>query len=329
VIAVDLNEAQSCLLELKIAGARELSHASYLQLLGALPSARRPRLYQACRAHLTPRARAYWDDHRGWIERGVIRAGRYERYLEAFRRLLILLQGRGRIHRLFVPRTAEERRRFFDEEWDTAAWRLFFRVFFSRTVLGRAGLDPKFFTYVEGIGGFGEHFRRLARHVLVDLPAEDNYFLAQICLGRYLNLRAMPPYLLEENFDRLRACLDRIEIVTGELGPVLASLPDGSVDAFHLSNIFEWFSPEAFEGALRQIHRTARPEARLCYRNLLVRRKHPVALDGLFAPEGDLAVRLLREDRSFVYSHFEVATVKKPVSTERRGPCALTSSGVS
>jgi S-adenosylmethionine-diacylglycerol 3-amino-3-carboxypropyl transferase len=251
------------------------------------------------------------------IEAGLLRAGRYERYLEAFRRLLIVLQGRARIGRIFEQKTPEERRRFYEEEWDRRAWRIFFRVFFSRAVLGRAGLDPEFFTYVEGIGGFGEHFRARARHVLCDLPAQENYFLAQICLGRYLDLKQVPPYLREENFEHLRQAVERIEIVTGEIGPVLASAADSSIDAFALSNIFEWFSAEAFERTLREIHRASAPGARLCYRNLLVRRRHPASIDPLFEHDDEFAARLLEQDRSFVYSHFEIAAARKEPAGER------------
>jgi len=311
VIAVDLNAAQSCLLELKIAAARRLAHGPYLELLGARPSARRPALYLETRPALSPRARGYWDRHGRELERGVLNAGRYERYLGMFRRLLLLMHGRGRVERLCRLNGAEAQRRFYETEWNTPAWRAFFRVFFSRRVLGAAGLDPAFFTYVEGISDFGAHFLELARHALVDLPARDNYFLHQICLGRYLDESAMPPYLLAENFGALREALDRVEVVTEEVGTLLARLPDESVDAFAFSNVFEWVAPAAFEALLRETHRVARPGARLCYRNLLVRRKHPPALDGLFQPDDAEAARLLWLDRSFVYSHFEVATALK------------------
>ena len=189
-------------------------------------------------------------------------------------------------------------------------------MFFSRRVLGAAGLDPAFFTYVEGIPDFGVHFLTLARHALVELPARDNYFLHQICLGRYLDERALPPYLLAENFPALKNSLDRVDVVTDEVGAVLARLPNDSVDAFAYSNVFEWVPPATFEAMLRETHRVARPGARLCYRNLLVRRKHPPTLDSLFEPDDEVAARLLRGDRSFVYSHFEVATALKPA---RRG----------
>jgi S-adenosylmethionine-diacylglycerol 3-amino-3-carboxypropyl transferase len=323
VIAVDLNAAQSWLLHLKIAGARVLEHGEYLELLGVRASTRRQDLYTRCRPVMPARARAYWDREGDRIDAGVLESGRYERYLAKFRGLLRTLHGERRIARLFDLHDLDEQQRFYDDVWDTAAWRLFFRVFFSRTVLGVAGLDRTFFTYVEGIPDFGAHFLGRARHVLTELPIRENYFLAQICLGHYLEELSLPPYLQPANFERLKTAVRRIEVVTEELGTLLARLPEGSVDGFAFSNVFEWVSLEAFESLLRQAHRVSRPGARLCYRNLLVRRKHLPSLDGLFAPDDTLAARLLYEDRSFVYSHFEIATALEPAADASRGPMSV------
>ena len=312
IVSIDLNGAQSALLELKIAGARRLSHPEYLELLGVRSSARRAQLYVRTEPALSPRAGAYWSRNIGLIESGLLGAGRYERYLGVFRKLLGLIEGRTRIRRLFESRTAEERRRFYESQWNTPLWRLFFRVFFSRRVLGWGGLDPSFFTYVDGIPDFGTHFLERARQALVELPVRENYFLAQICLGRYLDESALPPYLSAENFPALREAVGRIEVVTDELGSFLRRQPSDTFDGFNLSNVFEWISEETFERILLEIHRVARPGARLCYRNLLVRRRHPARLGHLFGPDDSLAQRLLREDRSFVYANFEVARVVKP-----------------
>jgi len=317
IIAVDLNPTQNHLLELKIAGARRLDHGEYLELLGVRPSVRRFALYRALRGDLSPDARAYWDAARSAIATGVLHSGRYERYLGAFRRLLHVIHGRSAVERLFEACSLEEQRRFYQERWNTRAWRMFFRVFFSRPVLGLKGLDPRFFTYVDGVESFGEHFRSLARHALVDLPIRDNYFVAQICLGRYLDEHHVPPYLRMDNFDALRRSVDRIEILTGEMGSILANLSSDSIDCFNLSNVFEWVPEETFGQMLLEVHRVARHGARLCYRNLLVRRRQPAALESLFLADGELASRLLRQDRSFVYSHFEVASVRKAEALRR------------
>lgn len=318
IFAVDLNSAQSSLLHLKIAGVKRLTHAEYLEFLGVRPSSRRGRLYARCRAALPPEAAAYWDAHQCFIESGVLRSGRYERYLELFRRLLLCIEGRRKIHQLFNTRSPEYRRWFYEKQWNTRLWRLCFRFFFSRPVLGAMGLDRSFFTYVDGIGHFGEHFLRLTRHALVDLPPRENYFAAQICLGGYLDEKTMPPYLLAENFETLQSAVDGIDVRTMELGSFLECLPDCSIDAFAYSNIFEWMPPDVFEECLRRTHRVARPDARLCYRNLLVRRRTPSALSALFRSETGLAERLLARDRSWVYSNFEVATVLKPGGREWR-----------
>ncbi len=318
IFAVDLNPAQSSLLHLKIAGAKCMNHPEYLEFLGVRPSGRRSRLYTRCRAALPREAAAYWDAHRDFIEAGIMRAGRYERYLDLFRRLLNLIEGRRKVRQLFGPRSPEDRARFYEEHWNTRLWRLCFRFFFSRPVLGAIGLDRSFFTYVDGIESFGDHFLRLTRHALVDLPPRENYFAAQICLGGYLDEQTMPPYLLADNFQTLQSAVDAIAVRTMELGAFLDRLPADSIDAFAYSNIFEWMPPDLFEACLRRTHRVARQDARLCYRNLLVRRRTPPALSSLFRSEAALADRLLAEDRSWVYSNYEVATVLKPDSLEWR-----------
>ncbi len=228
ILAVDLNAAQGHLLRLKIAGTKCLSHPEYLELLGVRASNRRGRLYAQCRTALPRSAVVFWDTHLPLIEAGVLRAGRYERYLAAFRRLLILIEGRRRVEQLFAPRSLEERRRFYEDQWNTRLWRLCFRLFFSRPVLGGAGLDRAFFTYVDGIEDFGAHFLRLTRHALVELPPQENYFAAQICLGHYLDERTMPPYLLAENYPALQSAVDHVEVETMELGAFLAKMPDSS-----------------------------------------------------------------------------------------------------
>ena len=91
LIALDMNAAQSALLELKIEGIRRLPHGQYLELLGIRPSRRRLDLYRRL-----PAIR-FWDEHPEMIERGLLNQGRFERYLGLFRRLLVLIQGQRRM----------------------------------------------------------------------------------------------------------------------------------------------------------------------------------------------------------------------------------------
>jgi S-adenosylmethionine-diacylglycerol 3-amino-3-carboxypropyl transferase len=306
VIAVDLNPTQTYLLELKIAAFRHLSHAEMLQLLGVRPSGEARRLYARLRDALNGEAREYWDSHLDWLDRGVLVSGGFERYFALLRGALRWTVGRARIQRLFTL-DPEEQRRFYEREWNGFRWRAFIRIGCSKTVLG-SRLDPSWFAHAEGVTSFGAHFANLAAHAIGTLPARSNYFLAQILLGRYVDEAQVPQYLQLQNFAVIRSRLDRLQPVTGDIGEVLASLPDRAADCFALSNAFEYGPAELFERAKRELRRVARPGARIALRNLLAPRR--LADDPAFVVDTVLSEELRLADRGFIYSRFEAGKLR-------------------
>lgn len=306
IIAVDLNPAQGYLLELKQAAFRRLTHADMLALLGVRASSARPRLFQHLRTDLSPAARQFWDARRELLERGILTRGGFERYYAMLRALLRIVIGRRRLEQLFTL-PADRQRDFYVEHWDTVRWRALVRIACSKYVLGKR-LDPSWFAHAE-VASFGKHFTRLAEHVVADLPARSNYFLAQLCLGRYLDEDTVPDYLRRENFATLRERLDRISIVTADIGATVAALPPQSVDCFALSNVFEYSARELFERTRATLARVARPGARFALRNLLAPRR--LADDPAFVVDTALSARLRDADRGFIYSRFEAATLAK------------------
>ncbi len=302
LIAFDMNPVQNALLQLKIEGLRRLDYDEYLELLGVCPSTRRLKLYRQLPSI------PFFDTYPRMIDAGVLTQGRFERYLAGFRRFLRFLQGGWRIEALMEPRELKARERFYEEIWNTPQWRTFFRLFFSRLVLGQFGLDPKFFEHVEGANSFGELFLRRTRRALVELPVHENYFVAFILFGTYRS--ALPPYLERKNFLRLRRLVDRVEIVTEEAERFFSRLPNESVDRINFSNIFEWIAPAACERLLSEMVRACRPGARMTYRNLLVHRERPASLADFIHPN-PLAKKLLPLDRAFVYSNFVVEEIVK------------------
>jgi len=136
LIALDMNPAQNWLLEFKLAGIRGLSHEEYLRLLGVRfleepdPDAAPPtHLYARVRPLLSPEARAFWDGNVDQIRRGVLQAGRYERFLAAFRRVLRAAVGRSTL-RDMLRQPPGRQAEFYRTRWDRPAWRLLFGVFF-------------------------------------------------------------------------------------------------------------------------------------------------------------------------------------------------------
>ena len=304
IIAVDLNPAQMYLLELKRAAFRRLTHAEMLTLLGLRAGADRGQLFLKLREDLSPAALQFWDKRQKWFDLGLLTRGGFERYYALLRGLLRVVIGRSRLERLFTLRLAEQRD-FYTQSWDTLPWRALVRIACSKYVLGKR-LDPSWFAHAD-VSSFGKHFTRLAEHVVAELPARSNYFLAQLLLGRYLDEDTVPDYLRAQNFEVIRQRLDRITTVTADIRAAAEALAPQSVDCFALSNVFEYSPRELFERTREALVRAARPAARFALRNLLAPRRladHPA-----FLVDTELSTRLRDADRGFIYSRFEAATL--------------------
>jgi S-adenosylmethionine-diacylglycerol 3-amino-3-carboxypropyl transferase len=177
-----------------------------------------------------------------------------------------------------------------------------FQVFFSRTIMGRIGRDPSFFAYVEG--SVADRILARTRHALTELNPADNPYLQWILTGRHLT--ALPYALRPENFDAIRAHLDRLEWRAESLEDFLERQPPRSLDCCNLSDIFEYMSEENTHRLLQRLVDRGRTGGRLAYWNMLVTRSRPEALVGRLRPLTELAERLHRQDKAWFYSQFVV-----------------------
>jgi S-adenosylmethionine-diacylglycerol 3-amino-3-carboxypropyl transferase len=307
VVAIDMSAAQLACLALRVAAYRTLSHGELLELIGSEPSDRRRALYQKCRPELEAAATRFWDERHDLVERGIGAVGRFERYFRLFRRYVLpLTQSTDRVQRLLAEgKSLRERRRFYDEEWNHWRWRGLFRVFFSQFVLGRLGRDPSFFEHVEGT--VADRLLDRSRRALVDLDPAANPYLQWILTGRHRTAR--PLALRAEHFDTIRERLDRLEWRQISLEGYLEEAEPSTVDAFNLSDVFEYVSAEHYRRLLARCAEVGRPGARLAYWNLFVPRRRPEGLADRLAPLRDRAERLHDRDRTFFYGDFVVEEV--------------------
>ncbi|MBI3747248.1 MAG: DUF3419 family protein, partial [Chloroflexi bacterium] len=260
-----------------------------------------------------------WDRHAADIETGVIHTGRFERYLAWFRRgFLPVVPGRAVVRQMLDAEDVERQRHVYRERWDSAAWRGLFRIFFSRRLMAALGRDPAFFDQVEG-GGTGAHFLARAIEGLTATPIRSNPYVTYMLSGSYRIPDAAPLYLQPGHRGVLADRARRIRVITGSLVDALRELPDRTVDAFYLSDIFELVDADAFEGILDEIVRTGRPGARLCYWNNLVPRARPASMADRLSSETELAARLHARDRAFIYSRFVVEVVRDTGRARRPG----------
>lgn len=306
VVAVDLSGAQLACVELRVAAFRHLEDAALLGFLGVEPMRDRGAVYRRLRTELSTPARAFWDARPDAVAGGIIHAGRFERYLRAFRRrVLPLVHSRATIEALRRPRDAAERRAFYDGRWDGVRWRLLFRIFFSRFVMGRLGRDTAFFDHVDG--SVADRILARTRRALTELPVRPNPYLAYIMTGSYPP-EARPRYLREESRAAIRGRLDRLRLVHGSV----EDAGGGPFAGFNLSDIFEYMSADEHERTYAALVDRAATGARLVYWNMLVRRGRPDAERPRVRPLDGLARSLHARDRAWFYGALHVDEVVGP-----------------
>ena len=305
VIAVDLSPAQLACVRLRVAMYQTHAHGEFLELMGSRPSGRRKHLLELAAAKLSDADQKFWAEREEQVRRfGVGGVGKFEKYFRTFRDWVIpFIHTREVIDLLLTPRDEAERAKFYDKRWNSWGWRQMVKLFFSRAVMGRLGRDPAFFDHVEG--GPAAQVARLTRKALVDQDPSVNPYLHWILKGTHG--AALPRALEAERFEVIRDRLDRLEI---RLCTVETLASEGvKADAFNLSDIFEYMSPEAHEAAYGTILAAANPGARIAYWNMMAPRRVPVSLAARVTTNTELEAKLKPLDKAFFYSDFVIEEV--------------------
>lgn len=296
VCAADLSYPQLFLTELKRTAFSQFDYQDVLRFLGFRPSENRWNLYQSLKSFLQPTTREYWDAHKEVIEKGVIEHGKLEHYFGLFaKRVLPLIHSKKRIAELLQPKSAAAQAAFYDNTWNSWRWRMLFRLFFSKTVMGRKGRDPEFLRQVEG----PVHkmiFDQAERH-LKDPAVSDNLFLRRIVTGSYGDL--LPHYVQEDQFEKIVKNLDSLEIRHGYIHEVATE--KDQIDAFNLSDIFEYMDQQTFLQVSESLISAAAPGARFAYWNLMAPRQISQIIEKSVHP---IAVNFNRPDHGFFYRAF-------------------------
>ena len=312
VIALDINPHQNYLFELKISAFRKLNYSRMLAFFGVRPSSDRLATYRKdLRESLSPEARTFWDANPQAIKSGIIHCGRWERYLRLLRKAFNLIIGGRKIRGIFELGDAEKRKTYYQSQWVTLRWKFFVSIFLSKRVMSFL-FTKDFFAQLDTNFSFGKHFEGRIRFGLTELPPpKTNSFISYMMLGSYIDPTAMPIYLREENFEIIRARLNRITIISESCENYFARLPENRISHFNFTNIFEWMPATNFEELLKETIRVAMPGATLTYRNLLVPRSRPESLADRIHPDTAQAAKLAARDLSFVYKNYRVEHVIK------------------
>lgn len=302
VVAADLSPAQIALVDLKRAAIRRLNAAECAAFLGFRRSdTDRRQIYEQLERDLGELSRDFWRERLDQVADGLAHHGKFEGYFALFReRVLPLIHRRKTVLALLEPRDQAGREAFYESTWNNLRWRLLFRVFFSRFVMGRLGRDPEFFRYVEG--SVAERILVRSRYALTVLPTDSNPYLEYILTGNFG--RALPLYLRPEVYPDIKRNLDRLTLFEGPIDEAARQHRGEGFDGFNLSDIFEYLDEPASMDVYGRLLETARRGARFAYWNMLVPRRLSSAFPGRVRYLEAESKELFAKDLAWFYSAF-------------------------
>lgn len=315
LISIDLNPAQLAMLEFKRAAIMELEYDEFIDALGTpflFKPAKAPEyrieLYNRIKKHMPAYATQFWDEHQHQIRDGIMMCGKVEKFFKIYRTLLGFLYGKDELMSLFKADNLEKQREVY-ASFRKKRWNALHRLLLNRGVL----------SLVKGAHSFAQvDFEDFAGNLnqkrtlgMTRFFNPDNYFMCLLMLGGHYHEKGMSPYLLRENFPKLKNNIGRLEIFMGTIGDVLKKDGPGSYDRFNLSNIFEWMTNEVFNGIMREVIDLARPGSRMAWRYTFARPRELDAqnLDRLVY-EPELSDELFKIDRAFIYESFHAYHLK-------------------
>ncbi|MEI7596738.1 MAG: DUF3419 family protein [Bacteroidota bacterium] len=299
VIAVDVNQIQLYLIELKKQAFINLSYSEMLEFLGFYESNMRFEYFKKIQPFLSIDCNKYWVKNIDIIEQGVIHTGKFEHYFELFRKkILPLIHTKKRTTALLKEKTANEQLEFYHKTWNTFRWKMLFKVFFSKFVMGKFGRDPEFFNEVKvEVSKF--IFSKAEAH-LSRIDSTKNEYLHYIFTGSFD--KKLPHYARQENFELIKRNASKLRIEKGYAENYITK--ENPIDYINFSNIFEYMNSTDFKNTSQKIIENIPPNCRIAYWNLMVPRKLSDYFSSQIQYLEDFSNELTEHDKGFFYKQF-------------------------
>lgn len=297
IISIDFNPAQNFLLELKIAAFKSLTYTELLEFLGVNEGQNRLVLFDKVKTHLSEEALSFWQKKKSLIRTGVLYCGTWERLLK---KMLSFARFRQPIiHRLLEASTIEEQQEIWSEKWNNLSWRLFMRILTNRFLWVNVIREPGAKLVPKGFNVKQYMMDRL-EYLVSNFKLNENHYGNLLFNGRYLDTCILPHHLRPENFEIVRANLDRIEIVTASLLDYLP-LQKSRFTKFSLSDFSSYAPTEMYHSIWENVIFSAQSGASFCERYFLVK-KNPEKQFSLLQRDSVLETSLSQSDVSAIYT---------------------------
>lgn len=307
IFSIDINQVQNHIAGLKLESPKALHYEEYLELLGVNDSKERPDLYKQASKFLSDDARSWFEGNINFVEKGVIHSGKFEKYLNAFRKyLLSLVHSKETVSRFVNQSSLQDQTSFYEKVWNTWRWRLFFGIATNPSLLRRlarqAGASKQ--------SSAGESYLHRLEGLIYRNHLKTNFYINYALTGEYGE--TLPDYLYRESYNKLRNCdSPQCEFRNDDLLSFLKNTSDNSLTKYNLSDAFEFLSGEEVLEVWREIIRTAKTGAKVAYWCNQIEHLAPYEVEQSVDRDTNLEKELVAQDRLYFYRSFHIYTITK------------------
>ena len=291
VEAFDYNVTQIYLCKLKKTAIAELERDEFLAFIG-VTGGDSLCLYQKISPFLERETKKYFDEHIFLVKDiKLVYAGRFEYYLRTFsQKILPLVASKTRIKEFAESDDLEEQKRVYGKYIDNLRLKFLFKIFFSEAVMKRLGRDKEFFRYNKG--SLSENLKRRFDTGVENVINGENPYINYALTGNY---KALPFYLREENYYKIKKNIGNIGIHYATMDEMLAR---DKYDFINLSDVFEYLPQSSMSDYSEKMRSCLNESGRVAFWNMLNTRK--LDLERI-NDESDLL-----KDKAFFYKDFLV-----------------------
>lgn len=331
VKVIDLNPAHVALTRLKLCAAQNLpGYNSFFQFFGQADSKDNIRLYNTyLKPNLDEFSRKHWEGRRwngekriNYFRKNIYQFGLLGQFINAVH-FISKFYGQDPSE-ILTAKTMEEQGVIFDRTLGPIFDKKLVRFICSLPpALYGLGIPPAQFDELKGSQHMADVLRQRLRRLACDFPIQDNYFAWQAFGRRYdrENRLAVPRYLSEANYEKLKACANRADVFHTSITEFLASQPKESLDCYVFLDAQDWMNADQLNGLWKEVLRTGAPGARVIFRTA----GEESPLTAALAPEilskfhydPSLSEPEVAKDRSSIYGGFHVYTLGGEIGLQK------------
>jgi len=310
IVLIDKNPLQNNLAELKLKSPNCLLYEEYLELLGVKESNRRSAILEKAKPSLSPETILWIDSHFEVLNEGLIHFGKFERFLNIFRKYLLpLAHSKNEISELLNQTSLKLQITYYETVWNTWRWKLFFKIASSRGIVRKHARQAEMSVHKEESLVYDDYKVRLEK-LIHRSPLHGNYYMHYCLLGSYGE--ALPEYLTSESYAKLhKADTSNVSFVSNDILSYLKSVPSDTFSKFNLSDTPEAFDAEGNDALWQEMVRVSKNNARIVYWCNQIERLPTTSLIDNVIPLTEEVERLQEKDKVFFYKSFHIYTIAK------------------